>query len=65
MSELKNHWEGPFKVGDIVRLKSGSPQLTVQAIDFISENQANISVVWFVNSEVHRDVFTELELVKT
>jgi uncharacterized protein YodC (DUF2158 family) len=47
-----------FKVGDIVRLKSGSPQMTVIAI---SNNYATVS--WF-DENVRRETLLLLETLK-
>jgi uncharacterized protein YodC (DUF2158 family) len=47
-----------FKVGDVVRLKSGSPQMTVIAI---SNNYATVS--WF-DENVRRETLLLLETLK-
>lgn len=43
--------DAPFKEGDIVRLKAGSPLLTVE----MPSNDGCVGIVWFVGGVVHRD----------
>lgn len=42
----------PFKVGDIVRLKSGGPQMVVVYVDGRS-----VDCMWFVDSALESDEF--------
>lgn len=51
-----------FKEGDQVRLKSGSPQLTVELIQHSSDIDL-VSVVWFDGGEARRDRFHKDALV--
>ena len=37
----------PFSIGDTVRLKSGSPTMTVTAVNTDEDNTAWISCMWF------------------
>ena len=57
--------ETVFKVGDVVRLKSGGPKMTV--IDINGESHSQISVAWFVDDGDLRSTSgpaASLELVK-
>ena len=42
------------KVGDVVYLKSGSPAMTVQAVD---DTPGEIEVVWFDKNQKHTATF--------
>lgn len=50
-----------FKVGDIVALKSGSPDMTIEQFPFINNGGYEVNTkakcVWFSAGEVKRDVF--------
>lgn len=37
-----------FKLGDVVRLKSGGPTMTVTSID----RDGDVGVIWFLNGEI-------------
>jgi uncharacterized protein YodC (DUF2158 family) len=41
-----------IKVGDIVTLKSGGPNMTAGKISNLSNGDAFVSCYWFVNGEV-------------
>jgi uncharacterized protein YodC (DUF2158 family) len=49
-----------FKQGDVVRLKSGSPDMTVEQIDA----QGNVSCIWFQGSVVKKQSFAAGLLLK-
>ncbi|OCK50627.1 hypothetical protein BA768_19555 [Chryseobacterium sp. CBo1] len=61
-----------FKVGDIVRLKSGSPDMTINEIatskgTYSGREDLKINKVraqWFVNTTLHSGDFTEPQLEK-
>jgi hypothetical protein len=38
-----------IKIGDIVRLKSGGPEMTVEGV-----GELDVAVVYFVDHELHR-----------
>jgi len=48
-----------FKVGDIVVIKSGGPQMTVEKIGPLGFYSKEIGVhcCWFVDNKLQRDVF--------
>ncbi len=48
-----------FEVGDVVRLKSGSPSMTIESID-----AEGINCAWFVNDEVHYNYFNKEMIAK-
>ena len=51
--------ENKFIIGDVVKLKSGSPKMTVsQILDEADVGDvAECSTVWFADNVIHRDVF--------
>ncbi len=49
-----------FKQGDVVRLKSGGPNMTVEGVDA----QGNVNCVWFQGSVVKKQSFTAALLLK-
>jgi len=49
-----------IKVGDVVRLKSGGPDMTVEAI----EDDQYVSCVWFQGNNVLRNTFGAPLLLK-
>lgn len=51
-----------FKVGDIVRLNSGGPPMTVWAVVDKQIKPTIYEVVWFSGSILHRDGFSEPEI---
>jgi len=48
-----------IEAGDVVRLKSGSPDMTVTKLD-----EQNSSCSWFENGQIRHDVFPTVTLVK-
>lgn len=44
-----------FKVGDVVKLQSGGPPMTITELPTVFSDK--ISVEWFVNGEIKRDAF--------
>jgi uncharacterized protein YodC (DUF2158 family) len=53
---------GEFQVGDIVRLKSGGPLMTIEAIQDDEDNA--ILCVWFCENEKKADSFIPETLIK-
>ena len=55
-----------FKIGDLVRLKSGGPEMTVYLARRMYQNDIAefqmCDVCWFVGGDLHRDGFSEPEL---
>lgn len=51
-----------FSVGDLVRLKSGGPIMTVWDIE--SVEQGIVRTAWFVGEEIKRDGFGKDELFR-
>jgi uncharacterized protein YodC (DUF2158 family) len=52
-----------FKIGDVVRLKSGGPSMTVDELTTHGINgEPMVSVVWFEGSEQHHGNFLEAVL---
>jgi uncharacterized protein YodC (DUF2158 family) len=49
-----------FAVGDVVKLKSGGPQMTVESLD----NHDQISCIWFNDNKKHKDSFHKDLLLK-
>lgn len=51
-----------FEIGDVVVLKSGGPEMTVNAAR--DQSDGTVAVNWFVGSELYEDVFdiAQLEL---
>jgi uncharacterized protein YodC (DUF2158 family) len=48
-----------IEAGDVVRLKSGSPDMTVTKSD-----EQNSTCSWFENGQVRREVFPTVTLMK-
>lgn len=46
----------PFSIGDVVRLKSGGPSMTVAEIGDI-EGQPTVSCTWFENDKKEQGTF--------
>ena len=60
--------EQKFKVGDIVKLKSGSPKITVTTIIISAKTKMPngfVTCTWFVDTKLNSDDFNQdtLELV--
>ena len=51
-----------FKPGDIVRLKSGGPQMTVESID---KKDGGLLCLWFDEGQLEDAVFESVALVPT
>ena len=50
--------DNPFKIGDVVQLKSGGPHMTVTEISGgLTGNTPSVYCVWQVNNVTHRDSF--------
>jgi uncharacterized protein YodC (DUF2158 family) len=45
--------QAPFNVGDVVRLKSGSPKLTVEYV-YLYQPHIKVGVCWFDGSQTMR-----------
>lgn len=43
-----------LKIGDVVVLKSGSPDMTIQAFG----NNNNVKCMWFAENDVKQEVFS-------
>lgn len=41
-----------FRIGEVVRLKSGGPKMTVQYVDEPSSGNANVHCIWFDDSKM-------------
>jgi uncharacterized protein YodC (DUF2158 family) len=55
-----------FKIGDVVRLKSGGPLMTVDELTTQgTSGQPTVSVVWFEGSEQRHGTFLEAVLDQT
>lgn len=52
-----------FKTGDIVSLKSGGPDMTVQNYHSEDVNDKRLTCMWFDNSEMRASTFLEDQLV--
>ena len=47
-----------FKVGDVVRLKSGGPKMTVRAVDTdATSGEVTIYCDWFAGTTAHHEYF--------
>lgn len=55
---------GGLSVGDIVRLRSGSPAMTVNSIYERKDDEFTIKCIWFVDSALMRGEFDLLTLIK-
>lgn len=45
---------GPkFKLGDVVRLKSGGPSMAVEAVDEDTDPPFGVTVTWFTSTDGH------------
>ena len=44
----------PFKIGDVVQLKSGGPKMTVTSI---SEDQGTLIAIWFEGTKKESEAF--------
>lgn len=53
--------ESEFKPGDVVKLRSNNPEMTVSNID--RETTHSVFCVWFDNKTVCRDSFTPTSLM--
>ncbi len=52
MSNKSENQEIQFKSGDVVRLKSGGPKMTVHSVDGFDPILAVIDCRWFVGGEI-------------
>ena len=50
-----------FKVGDIVHLKTGGPEMTVEAVD---ARTADVQCTWLVDNVLYRSRFKSLTVRK-
>jgi uncharacterized protein YodC (DUF2158 family) len=48
----------PFKIGDLVRLRSGGPKMTV-----VEQSGDDVTCEWFVKEQVQRRTFKEGTLI--
>jgi uncharacterized protein YodC (DUF2158 family) len=48
-----------IEAGDVVRLKSGSPDMTITKLD-----EQNSTCSWFENGQIRHEVFPTISLVK-
>ena len=46
-----------FKLGDVVRLNSGGPPMTVEDTDGGSSEEGKIRCEWFLRDRLHHEVF--------
>lgn len=51
-----------FEVGEIVRLKSGGPEMTVQSV--AGTTSSNYACQWFAGKKLERGIFPEDSLEK-
>jgi uncharacterized protein YodC (DUF2158 family) len=50
--------EAPFKVGDIVRLRSGGPRMTVRAVDVEpASGEVTVFCNWFARNRIEQGNF--------
>ena len=56
-----------FQIGDVVRLKSGGPWMTIERYTYNPETKNNftdrVTCVWLNGSETHRETFLLITLV--
>lgn len=52
-----------FLLGDVVRLKSGGPKMTISGIH-PDNHRRPYGCAYFVNNELHQSMFSERELKK-
>ena len=48
----------PFKIGDVVQLKSGGPQMTIKDIGAYETGDKYVKCVWFVGTETSWENFS-------
>lgn len=53
-----------FEIGDIVRLKSGGPDMTVENTRGVSVDRVIVDCQWFAGKKLHRGAFDPETLVK-
>lgn len=56
-----------LKVGDVVRLKSGGPEMTVRSYPYSmmdGKDDSKAECVWFEEVKLHKSVFNVDELLK-
>lgn len=46
-----------FKVGDIVKLKSGGPAMTISKISTGPDNKISLECIWFIGINKNSDIF--------
>ena len=64
MADVERISEPVFKIGDLVRLKSGGPEMTVFMVQDNTRFDLPVyDVCWFVGGDLHRDGFSEPELM--
>jgi uncharacterized protein YodC (DUF2158 family) len=59
--------EQSFKIGDVVRLKSGGPKMTIDRFTFNhatkKDNKDIVECVWFDNLKLNREIFNVSVLI--
>ena len=53
MTFMTTHW----KEGDVVRLKSGGPQMVVDRVKYFSDDSASVYCTWFDGSRKEESDF--------
>lgn len=53
-----------FKTGDVVHLKSGGPQMTIEGIDTYDEGAVMADCVWFDDKKVRQNALFKLETLE-
>jgi uncharacterized protein YodC (DUF2158 family) len=63
---MKQFMDKKFKTGDIVRLKSGSPEMTVEGYKAFVEGIGRVKCTYFENDVIKRAMFEQdvLELAE-